>query len=107
MLDDGGDDDDGDDGGDDNEEDFIMNVRFLKTFLKVILFQLEKIVHAGIFLPLRGFDKQGRYALLIRVGQVIEIKLSCSSFDKAITSTKTLTSIRRINRNQNHHFQYE
>ena len=32
--------------------------------------QLEKIVHAGIFLPLRGFDKQGRYALLIRAGQV-------------------------------------
>jgi len=32
--------------------------------------ELEKIVHAGIFLPLRGFDKQGRYALLIRVGQV-------------------------------------
>lgn len=32
--------------------------------------QLEKIIHAGIFLPLRGFDRQGRYVLLIRVGQV-------------------------------------
>jgi len=32
--------------------------------------QLEKIIHAGIFLPLRGFDKLGRYVLLIRVGQV-------------------------------------
>ena len=73
----------GDDGGDvgdvdgSDEEDFIMNVGFLKTFLNVTLFQLEKIVHAGIFLPLRGFDKQGRYALLIRVGQVIKIKFSC------------------------------
>ena len=82
MLDNGGDDDDGDDGGDDadddeldvddNEEDIIMNVGSLKTFLNVTLFQLEKIVHAGIFLPLRGFDKQGRYALLIRVGQVVK-----------------------------------
>jgi len=32
--------------------------------------ELERIIHAGVFLPLRGFDSQGRYVLLIRVGKV-------------------------------------
>jgi len=35
-----------------------------------------KIVDAGIFLPLRGFDKDGRFSMLMRLGKVIPGEMS-------------------------------
>ena len=31
---------------------------------------LQKIVAAGVFLPLQGYDRLGRYCILVRMGQV-------------------------------------
>ena len=31
---------------------------------------LQKIIRAGVFLPLQGYDKQGRYSILVRMGQI-------------------------------------
>ena len=40
------------------------------TSNNVSFLQVDKILKAGVFLPLRGFDKQGRYVLIVRSGQV-------------------------------------
>lgn len=31
---------------------------------------LQKIIRAGVFLPLQGYDKLGRYSILVRMGQI-------------------------------------
>jgi len=45
--------------------------------------QLNNIFSAGIYLPLRGFDKQGRYVILIRSGQVIPGSMTVDDCYKA------------------------
>jgi len=45
--------------------------------------QLHNIFSAGIYLPLRGFDKQGRYVILIRSGQVIPGSMAVDDCYKA------------------------
>ena len=37
---------------------------------------LQKIISAGVFLPLQGYDKRGRYSILVRMGQVAPCTMS-------------------------------
>jgi len=37
---------------------------------------LQKIVAAGVFLPLQGYDRLGRYCILVRMGQVAPMSMS-------------------------------
>jgi len=37
---------------------------------------LQKILNAGIFLPLHGYDRRGRYSILVRMGQVLPSTMS-------------------------------
>ena len=37
---------------------------------------LQKIISAGVFVPLQGYDKQGRYSILVRMGQVIPCSMA-------------------------------
>jgi len=44
---------------------------------------LEEIWKAGIFLPLRGFDKHGRYVILVRTGHVVPSSMKIDDCWKA------------------------
>ena len=41
--------------------------------------EIQSVLQAGVFLPLRGYDQHGRYALLMRLGQ---LDPGCMSVDK-------------------------
>ena len=53
--------------------------------------QLQAIFSAGIYLPLRGYDKQGRYVILIRTGQVIPGTMTVDDCYKAFIMLFALT----------------
>ena len=52
--------------------------------------KLEAILSAGIFLPLRGFDKQGRYVILVRTGHVVPGSMTMDDCWKAFIMMFTL-----------------
>ena len=61
--------------------------------------KLEAIWSAGIFLPLRGFDKEGRYVILVRTGQVVPNTMNMDDFWKAFIMMFTLATEQNIQAN--------
>ena len=45
---------------------------------------LQRIVEAGVFLPLQGFDRLGRYSILVRMGKVIPATMSAEDCYKVL-----------------------
>ena len=45
---------------------------------------LQKIISAGVFVPLQGYDKQGRYSILVRMGQVAPSIMSAEDCYKVL-----------------------
>ena len=45
---------------------------------------LQKIIEAGVFLPLQGFDKLGRYSILVRMGKVIPATMTAEDCYKVL-----------------------
>ena len=45
---------------------------------------LQKIIAAGVFMPLQGFDRLGRYSILVRMGRVIPATMSAEECYKVL-----------------------
>ena len=45
---------------------------------------LQKIIAAGVFMPLQGFDKLGRYSILVRMGKVVPATMSAEDCYKVL-----------------------
>ena len=45
---------------------------------------LQRIIEAGIFLPLQGYDKLGRYSILVRMGHVVPALMSAEDCYKVL-----------------------
>ena len=45
---------------------------------------VQNVLQTGMFLPLRGFDKRGRYPILVRLGQMIPSKMTAEECWKQI-----------------------
>ena len=45
---------------------------------------LQKIIAAGVFMPLQGFDRLGRYSILVRMGKVMPATMSAEDCYKVL-----------------------
>lgn len=45
---------------------------------------LQKIIAAGVFMPLQGFDRLGRYSILVRMGRVMPATMSAEDCYKVL-----------------------
>ena len=45
---------------------------------------MQKIIAAGVFMPLQGFDRLGRYSILVRMGKVIPATMSAEDCYKVL-----------------------
>jgi len=61
--------------------------------------KLESIWSAGVFLPLRGFDKEGRYVILVRTGHVVPDTMNIDDCWKAFIMMFTLATEQNVQAN--------